>query len=171
MGAMLFNKSQISNRYRAVVRKKPDDEEEITIKTGNSTKFVDKERIHASKTMKLSSRSELFYAWECVSLVLENFTIDFVIKDSYHMMYFLHILQHNTMQTPPAGVHGCLKPFKFLKVKMKLTYQCWLQQYSIKELWYFAFLETLKQLRRLAIYKLQRILVKVDNREQDQQSP
>ena len=77
--------------------------------------------------MKLSHYQEMFYAWECVSLVMANYTIDFVVKDMYDMMYFIHVLQHMTMQAPPPGVHGCLRPFKFLKMKMKLTYQCWLK--------------------------------------------
>ena len=49
------------------------------------------------KTMTMSHYDDMFYAWECVSLVLENYTIDFVIKDMYNMMYFLHVLQHFTM--------------------------------------------------------------------------
>lgn len=55
------------------------------------------------KTMKLSTKDNLFYSWECVSLVLENCTVDFVIKDVYHMMYLLHVLQHYKMQPPPPG--------------------------------------------------------------------
>ena len=47
--------------------------------------------------MKLSEYNDLFYSWECVSLVLENYTVDFVIKDMYQMMYLLHVLQHFTM--------------------------------------------------------------------------
>ena len=88
--------------------------------------------------MKLGSYNEMFYAWECVSLVTQNYTVDFVIKDMYNMMYFIHVLQHKIMQKPPPGVRGCLKPFKFLKMKMKLTYQCWLKQQTVQDIWYFA---------------------------------
>ena len=49
------------------------------------------------KTMKLSKVDDLFYSWECVSLVLETSTVDFVIKDDYNMMYLLHVLQHYKM--------------------------------------------------------------------------
>ena len=34
------------------------------------------------KTMKLSKVDDLFYSWECVSLVLDSSTVDFVIKDT-----------------------------------------------------------------------------------------
>ena len=77
---------------------------------------------------------DMFYSWECVSLVLENYTVDFVIKDLYHMMYFLHVLQHFTMQVPMPGQKGCLKPFKMLKLKMKLSYECWLKQSLIQDI-------------------------------------
>ena len=76
--------------------------------------------------MKLSAVNDLFYSWECVSLILETSTVDFVIKDVYNMMYLLHVLQHYKMQPPPPGQRGCLKPFKILKFKMKLAYECWL---------------------------------------------
>ena len=59
-------------------------------------------------------------------MILETSTVDFVIKDVYNMMYLLHVLQHYKMQPPPPGEKGCLKPFKILKFKMKLAYECWL---------------------------------------------
>ena len=97
-------------------------------KIGSSKIKLSKTQIFTRfESMKLSHYQEMFYAWECVSLVMENYTIDFVIKDLYDMMYLIHVLQHRTMQEPPRGAHGCLKPFKFLKMKMKLTYQCWLK--------------------------------------------
>ena len=61
------------------------------------------------------------------------------------------------MQVPAPGQRGCLKPFKMLKLKMKLSYQCWLNQVSIQDIWYNALKATLAQLRCLALYKLQRI--------------
>jgi len=37
----------------------------------------------------------MFYAWECLSLVLKNrSTIDFVIKDNKDLMCLLHVLVH-----------------------------------------------------------------------------
>ena len=49
------------------------------------------------QTKRLDSRDDMFYSWECVSLVIGSYTVAFVIKDPAHMMYFLHILQHKTM--------------------------------------------------------------------------
>ena len=110
--------------------------------------------------MKLSAVNDLFYSWECVSLILETSTVDFVIKDVYNMMYLLHVLQHYKMQPPPPGQRGCLKPFKILKFKMKLAYECWLQQITLQDIWYTALRQTIFQLRKVALYKLQRIVAK-----------
>ena len=44
------------------------------------------------KTMKLSKVDDLFYSWECVSLVLDTSTVDFVIKDTQNMLSLLHVL-------------------------------------------------------------------------------
>ena len=70
----------------------------------------------------------MFYAWECVSLVIDSYTVDFVIKEPSQMMYLLHVLQHKTMQEPAPGQKGCLRGLKVLKTKMKISYECWRRQ-------------------------------------------
>ena len=129
MGAMLFQKTLAIDPYHLKSSKRHSSGEELAasvrLKTSPTT------ILRRLKSMDLNHYNDLFYTWECVSLVLENYTVDFVIKDMYHMMYFLHVLQHFTMQAPLPGQKGCLKPFKMLKFKMKLAYQCWLRQYSL----------------------------------------
>ena len=131
VGAMLFQKTLTTDPHNLMLRKRGSignshNEQQSVFTHQSPTKVLQR-----LKTMKLSEYSDLFYSWECVSLVLENYTVDFVIKDMYHMMYFIHVLQHFTMQAPPAGAQGCLKPFKMLKLKMKLAYQCWLKQITL----------------------------------------
>ena len=69
---------------------------------------------------------KMFYAWECISIVLKNrTTIDLVIKDSYQLMCLLHVLHHNIYAKNKKQLkeeHGCLRGYKFLKIKMKLSY-------------------------------------------------
>ena len=43
---------------------------------------------------------------------------------------------------------------KVLKVKMKLSYECWRHQLRMQDLFYSALTETLSELRLLALYKL-----------------
>ena len=38
------------------------------------------------------SPDDIFYSWECVSIMVETRTIDFVIKNRTHMFAFLKIL-------------------------------------------------------------------------------
>jgi len=65
----------------------------------------------------------MFYAWNCVSLLMRNkTTVDFVIRDNYELMSFLHVLQHKLRPNKYGKEVGCLRPFKFLKAKMKLSY-------------------------------------------------
>ena len=102
----------------------------------------------------------MFYSWECVSLVLGSYTADFVIKDMREMMYLLHVLQHRTMQEPVPGQKGCLRGLKVVKVKMKLSYECWRLQLRMQDLFYSALKETLSEMRLLALYKLQRMVAR-----------
>lgn len=69
-----------------------------------------------------------FHAWECVSIIRSNrSTLDFVIKDNYDLMCFMHVLTHakNRHIEEPKG---CLSLTKILKAKMKISYQCWTQK-------------------------------------------
>ena len=85
--AKVIDPHNLKHKYRA-------DNSDVFSHVTRESKAVMLKRL---KTMKLSTKDNLFYSWECVSLVLENCTVDFVIKDMYHMMYLLHVLQHYKM--------------------------------------------------------------------------
>ena len=123
MHAMMLEKAKVFDPHNLKHKIRRDDDSDVFshVTKESKTKLFSK-----MKTMKLSRHDDLFYSWECVSLVLEHSTVDFVIKDMYNMLYLLHVLQHYKMQPPPPGQKGCLKPFKILKLKMKLAYECWL---------------------------------------------
>ena len=71
----------------------------------------------------------MFFAWECVSLILSNrTTVDFVIKENYSLMVFLHLVHHKLYQPKNLKEElGCLRTYKLLKAKMKLSYQARMQ--------------------------------------------
>lgn len=88
----------------------------------------------------------MFYSWECVSIYRPNrTTLDLVIKDSYELMYFLHILNHakNKASAEAAQVNGCLRMAKVLKMKMKISYQCWKQKIKPHDALFMAIQRTL----------------------------
>ena len=100
----------------------------------------------------------MFYAWECVSLVMNNnTTVDLVIKDNFHLMCLLHVLKHKICFGKQKKELGCLSSFKFLKAKMKLSYQCRKQDIEMADLFYSAIYRSLGDLRTLAVYKLRKI--------------
>lgn len=98
----------------------------------------------------------MFYAWDCVSLIMSNnTTVDFVVKDNHNLMCLLHVLQHKLRCVKEEL--GCLCGFKFLKVKMKLSYQCRKQDIELADLFYNALYRSLLELRMLAVFKVQKI--------------
>ena len=100
----------------------------------------------------------MFYAWECVSLVLmNNTTVDLVIKDNFQLMSLLHVLKHKISFGNKKKERGCLSSFKFLKAKMKLSYQCRKRDIEMADLFYNAIYRSLGDLRTLAVYKLRKI--------------
>ena len=57
---------------------------------------------------KLSGRKDFFFAWECVSLMGPNSTIDFVIKDQDQLFCLLTVLNHKINKVPViADRYGC----------------------------------------------------------------
>ena len=108
-----------------------------------------------SKNEKLTqfiASDSMFYAWECVSLILSNnTTVDLVIKDRVQLMCLLHVLAHKVRHSS----RGCLRAFKFLKAKMKISYECRQQQIETADLFYNALYKVLGDIRTLAVYKLQ----------------
>ena len=52
-----------------------------------------KDILKASRLADFVNSDAMFYAWDCVSIVLSNnTTVDFVIKDSFALMCLLHVL-------------------------------------------------------------------------------
>ena len=138
VGAMSFQRSLIleekSNYARAQLRRqsapshRPSNagrQEETSYASYMAASDFQQDDIVRQQTLKLSTKDDMFYSWECVSLVQGSHTADFVIKDMRQMMCLLHVLQHRTMQEPVPGQKGCLRGLKVLKVKMKLSYECW----------------------------------------------
>ena len=101
----------------------------------------------------------MFYAWECVSLMMDNFTtVDLVIRDNHSLMCLLHVLFHNVKsQEKNASSKSCLSQIKFIKAKMKLSYTCRKQQVEMADLFYNALFRTLRDHRTLAVYKIQKL--------------
>lgn len=75
---------------------------------------------------------------------MSNYTVDLVIKDDKEMMALIHILIHKTGGGPPSEqmkpdreptfkskeplkFDKCLRPYKFMKFRMKLSYFAWLR--------------------------------------------
>lgn len=64
-----------------------------------------------------------FYAWECLSLFKKDgTTLDLVIKDDKSLMTLLCIFMRLIYRQPDCSQ---MKLFQFLKLKMKLSYQCY----------------------------------------------
>ena len=57
---------------------------------------IDANAVAKSKSKKLEDDDSVFYSWQCVSLVLTNYTVDLVVKDDAEMMCLLHVLTHLT---------------------------------------------------------------------------
>ena len=80
MHAMMLEKAKVFDPHNLKHKIRRDDDSDVFshVTKESKTKLFSK-----MKTMKLSRHDDLFYSWECVSLVLENSTVDFVIKDRF----------------------------------------------------------------------------------------
>ena len=119
-------------------------------------------------TQMVENDDSMFYSWQCISLVIRNHTVDFVIKDELDMMSFIHVILHcmGGGPDPVTPSHKrdktqksleadkCLTPYKWMKFRMKLSYCAWLRNMPINELVLKAIGATLTELRTLAVYKL-----------------
>ena len=70
-------------------------------------------------------------------------TVDLVVKDNYHLMCLLHVLQHRLKMKKGEEESGCLRRFKLLKIKMKLSYKCRKEKYEMSDLFYAALIRSL----------------------------
>jgi hypothetical protein len=53
-------------------------------------------------TQKIEEDLRMFYSWQCISLVMANYTIDFIIKEDFEMMCLIHLLLHKLGGGPTA---------------------------------------------------------------------
>lgn len=108
-----------------------------------------------------------FHAWECLSIYRDNWsTLDLVIKDSHDMMCILHAISHidipcpqdQETSMPMIQTNQCLKIYKQLRMRMKLSYMCVREQLKPHDLIMLAIKRTLADQKILAMYKLQKIM-------------
>ena len=72
----------------------------------------------------MKTEQEIFYAWQCLSLIRENgTTFDLVIRDTHKLFALIHVV-HQRIYNPPSD-SGFLCFYKLLKFKMKLSYEAW----------------------------------------------
>ena len=112
-------------------------------------------------TKEIEEDDRMFYSWQCISLVMANYTVDLIIKEDFEMMCLIHLLVHKLGGGPSAreprvkgalDIDECLRPYKFMKFRMKLSYFAWLRNMQINELLMKAIIATLTQIRMLAVY-------------------
>ena len=125
---------------------------------------------------KLSSRKEpdveLFYSWECLSLIrgLFNTSFDVVIKDMHHLLCLIHVVHRHLYKdfagsekfmpirrketTSPIEFASTVEiaaspPFmlvyKKLKFKMKLAYEAYMNNVKVGRLFNLAIYKTIIQ--------------------------
>jgi hypothetical protein len=92
---------------------------------------------------------------------MPNFTVDFIIKNDLEMMCLIHLLLHKLGGGPKdhdeksktnLKLDDCLRPYKFMKFRMKISYFAWLRNMPINELIMKAIIKTLTEIRMLAVY-------------------
>ena len=130
----IWNEDQESDDNFSVIGNADDhDYRKVTEHSSYHDKLFMEQDEYQKRQKKFNQSKELqhfmisdsmFFAWECVSIILKNrTTIDFVIKDNYSLMVFLHLVHHKLYQPKKLKEElGCLRSYKLLKVKMKLSY-------------------------------------------------
>ena len=76
----------------------------------------------------------MFYSWECVSFVRKiGSTFDLVIRNREHLMALLHFMHRNMYKKcdPEAKL---FRSYKWLSLKMKMSYECWLRNIKLSGL-------------------------------------
>lgn len=124
--------------------------------------MFDRDAMDRKATRRFGQNQNLFYSWECLSIVrANNTTLDFVVKDPYDLMYLYHCLVHSQMKKPALrlpGSKGCLSTIKVMKFKMKISYESWKQKQRPHDIILMALQRTLSDLKLLAEYKVQSML-------------
>jgi len=85
-----------------------------------------------------------FHPWNCITLHVNNATVDFAVKDKDHCFAMLHVLNHLVNKIPEDKTPGrCLRPFNMLNFKMKVAYESWRRRVPLQNLFKYAIQKTL----------------------------
>ena len=86
---------------------------------------------------------EMFYAWECVSLIRQSgATLDLVIPHIPDLMSLIHVVY---MQIYEPTDNSFMHIFRILKFRMKLSYEAWMNRIKVIALIRRAIYKTLIQ--------------------------
>eukprot|EP00347_Sterkiella_histriomuscorum_P011379 403372679 len=121
----------------------------------------------ARKSQQEKRDKDLFYCWECVSLVTQKRTIDFVIENRNDMLTFINAMKTLILETIQAKLAKPkyrflantfqdlpLQYYKFLMFKMKLSYMAWVQRIQLKDILLRAINNTVEQQKYQVIQEL-----------------
>ena len=80
-----------------------------------------------------------FHPWNCISLHVENATVDFAVKDKAQCFALIHVLNHLVNKIPMDKTPGdCLTPYNRLNFKMKVSFEAWILRLPLESLFKFA---------------------------------
>ena len=85
--------------------------------------------LHWKKTLE---PAEFYLSWNCISLHVNNSTVDFAVKDDSECLALLHVLHHKIYGVPaPENKEAecrCLAPYIFQRFRMKCSFEAWRQR-------------------------------------------
>ena len=94
----------------------------------------------------------VYYVWECVSLIMEDRTYDFVIKEPKCLFAFLNILinyihhynRPNKKELKEPLFAKAILKYKVMNMRMKIRFMAWQQKIHICELFLRSIFKVLK---------------------------
>lgn len=107
---------------------------------GSQSKLTPNLHMSSGKHMaELEKHANFFYAWECFTLSRAKSTVDFVIKDRKNLLALLHVAHHFTQSVRHRLTVDqdrlILRAYKFMRIKMKLSFAAWLRGCTLRRLW------------------------------------
>lgn len=109
-----------------------------------------------------------FYAWECISLLKTNgTTLDLVVKNETDLMAALSVFLRLIYKQPDCSQ---MKVFQLLKLKMKLSYQCYRRKTVFSHLILKAINKSVNEKLKIASLDLHRFLKNDDGNRFDNKS-
>lgn len=109
--------------------------------------------------MRIKDYDGEFHSWECVSLLLRDHTIDFVVKDEGQCMALLNFAGRVAYHQTDSDF---LTVFRKLKFKMKLGYECWRQGLRLQDIANKAIEKTLREKRLVVVASIQKYIFAED---------